>query len=54
MGSAWTNSATKGGVIPAIPIPSLAVWGLATLTLAFGAAVAWRSPRLLFQRRPSG
>jgi hypothetical protein len=53
MGSAWTNSAAKGGVIPAIPIPSLAVWGLAALTLAFGTAVAWRAPRLRFQRRPS-
>jgi hypothetical protein len=51
MGSAWTTSAAKGGVIPAIPIPSLAAWGLAALTLALGAAVAWRAPRLLSERR---
>jgi hypothetical protein len=46
MGSAWTTSASKGSIIPAIPIPSLAVWGLAALALAFGAAVVWRAPRL--------
>jgi hypothetical protein len=54
MGSAWTTSASKGGVVPAIPIPSLAAWGLAALTLALGAAVVWRAPRLLSERRRSG
>ena len=46
MGSAWTNSASQGGVVPAIPIPSLAAWGLAALALALGAAVALKVPRL--------
>ena len=46
MGAAWTTSASRGSVIPAIPIPSLAAWGLAALALALGAAVALKATSL--------
>ena len=46
IGSAWTASASQGGIVPAIPIPSLAAWGLAALALTLGAAVALKVPRM--------
>jgi hypothetical protein len=45
IGAAWTMSASKGDVVPAIPLPSQTVWGLLFLVAALADAGAMKLRR---------
>ena len=45
MGAAWVADASTGGTVPPIPIPSVAVWGLAFLAASLAIAMITRRRR---------